>query len=360
MNARFRVGIAGAGSIALGTAALLAQRGHQPMLWSPSGRGTDGLESGVSSHGAIELFFNPRIAKSAEELVAENQILLLALPAWGHKEVMDDLAPHIAQGQQVIISSHASMGALYLMRLLKTRGLSIPITAWGTTSVTGRREAGPVVRVNTVRSKIDLCTIPEDLSKDAMAICHQLFDDRFEPRAGLLAISLSNLNPQNHLGIALGNITRMERGEVWSQGQNVTPKVGRLLEMLDLERLAIAEKLGLKVKTIFEHFHLSFHVPVASISEINQQMHEEGNGGIGPATADSRYVTEDVPYGLQLTSLLGRLAERPAKLHEAGIEIFSAMYDVDFSKENNLLAALDLEKYGLQDLQRASLTGILN
>ena len=60
----------------------------------------------------------------------------------------------------------------------------------------------------------------------------------------------------------------MERGEVWSQGQNVTPKVGRLLEMLDLERLAIAEKLGLKVKTIFEHFHLSFHVPVASISEM--------------------------------------------------------------------------------------------
>ena len=52
-------------------------------------------------------------------------------------------------------------------------------------------------------------------------------------RDGLLAIALSNLNPQNHMGIALGNMTRMERGEVWSQGQNVTPKVGRLLEALD-------------------------------------------------------------------------------------------------------------------------------
>ena len=360
MNARLKVGIAGAGSIALGTAALLAQRGHQSMLWSPSGRGTDGLESGVSSHGAIELFFNPRIARSAEELVAENQILMFALPAWGHKKVMDELAPHIAQGQQVIISSHASMGALYLMELLNAREVSIPITAWGTTAVTGRREEGPVVRVNTVRSRIDLCTIPENVSSHAMPICQQLFDDRFEPRAGLLAISLSNLNPQNHLGIALGNITRMERGEVWSQGQNVTPKIGRLLEMLDLERLAIAEILGLKVKTIFEHFHLSFHVPVAPISEMNQQMHAQGNGGIGPTTEDSRYVTEDVPYGLQLTSLLGRLAERPAKLHEAGIEIFSAMYDRDFSKENKLLAVLELEKYALQDLQKASLSGILN
>ncbi|MBT91432.1 MAG: NAD/NADP octopine/nopaline dehydrogenase, partial [Deltaproteobacteria bacterium] len=51
---------------------------------------------------------------------------------------------------------------------------------------------------------------------------------------------------------------------------------------------------------------------------------------------------------------------RPAKLHEAGIEIFSAMYNTDFAKENNLLAALDLENYSLEDLQHASLSGILN
>ena len=34
--------------------------------------------------------------------------------------------------------------------------------------------------------------------------------------------------------------------------------------------------------------------------------------------------------------------------------------DLDFAQENKLLAALELEKYGLQDLQKASLTGILN
>ena len=84
------------------------------------------------------------------------------------------------------------------------------------------------------------------------------------------------------------------------------------------------------MKTIFEHFHLSFHVPVASISEMNQLMHEQGNGGIGPATADSRYVTEDVPYGLQLTSLASR-AGRPA-VHEAGIEFF-LMYNTILQKK---------------------------
>jgi opine dehydrogenase len=132
-----------------------------------------------------------------------------------------------------------------------------------------------------------------------------------------------------------------------------------LLEALDQERLAIAKVLGLKVRTIFEHFHLSFHVPVGSISEMNQQMHAQGNGGTGPATADSRYVTEDVPYGLGLTVRLGEMAGRPAVLHEAGVRIFSAMYGRDFMAENELLNALDLSRFTLDDLKQAARTGLL-
>ena len=331
------------------------------MLWSPSGAGTEALADGaiLVAEGAIEAVLSPRIATSAEELARENDCILIALPAYGHKSVMDALVPHVRAGQHVIISSHASLGAIYLRERLAARGVNAPVTAWGTTAVTGRRQSATRVRVNTVRKLIDLCTVPAAASVDALALCTRLFGDRFQPREGLLAIALSNLNPQNHMGIALGNMTRMERGEDWSQGQNVTPNVGRLLEALDAERLAIAEALGLKVRTIFEHFHLSFHVPVASISEMNQQMHDAGNGGTGPATADSRYVTEDVPYGLVPTARLGRMTGRPALLHEAGIRIFSAMYGRDFEAENNLLDAIGLTAHTLDDLKRAATNGML-
>lgn len=360
MSGPKHIGIAGAGSIAFGTAALLHEQGHLPMLWSPSGAGTKALQTApLTATGAIETKFSPAIAQSAQQLVIENDVLVIALPGYGHKTVMDALAPHIRDGQHVIISSHVSLGAVYMMQALALRGVQAPITAWGTTVVTGRRQDETTVQVNTVRSRVDMCTVPETDSEDALDLCQCLFGDRFQARDGLLAISLSNLNPQNHLGIALGNITRMERGEVWSQGQNVTPKVGRLLEQLDLERLAIARTLGLDVKSIFEHFHLSFHVSIASISEMNQQMHAQGNGGTGPATADSRYVTEDVPYGLQLTAVLGRLAGQPANLHEAGIAIFSAMYGRDYATENEILNALKLDRFSLDDLQEAARTGLL-
>lgn len=356
-----KVGLAGAGSIAFGTAAVLAQEGHDPMLWSPSGQGTAELAKGapLTATGAVETALTPRIAGSAAELARDNDVLIVALPGYGHKAVIDALSPHIEARHEIIFSSHASCGAVYLGQLLAARRVSVPITAWGTTVCTGRRQSGTEVRVNTVRARVDLCTVPADRSNEGLSLCRTLFGDRFQPRDGLLAITLSNLNPQNHLGIALGNITRMERGETWSQGQNVTPAVGRLLEALDAERLDIAKALGLEVKTIFEHFHLSFHVPVASISEMNQQMHAQGNGGTGPATADSRYVTEDVPYGLVPTAVLGRLAGRPAVLHEAGIRILSAMYARDFEAENEILKALDLGHCTLDDLKRAAHTGLL-
>jgi opine dehydrogenase len=88
-------------------------------------------------------------------------------------------------------------------------------------------------------------------------------------------------------------------------------------------------------------------------------MHRLGNGGIGPATADTRYVTEDVPYGLVLTAQLGDLVGCPAVLHKAGIAIFSAMYGRDFTAENTLLNAIGLDRYSLRDLQQAAKTGLL-
>lgn len=356
-----RVGIAGAGAVACGNAALLLQTGHDVMLWSPTAslHRTADLAGGKAlvAAGAIEGEFYPKVAADAQTLADYADILLIALPAYGHKTVMDALAGHIRENHTIIISSHASLGALYLSRLLAERGVSAPIIAWGTTITTGRQPDYTHVQVNTVRSRVDICTLPDSLDGAGLAVCRSLFGDRFAVRDGLLAISLSNLNPQNHMGIALANMTRMERAENWSQGLNVTPNVGRLLEALDSERLAIAAQLGVSVRTIFEHFHLSFHVPIASISDMNQAMHAQGNGGTGPATAQSRYVTEDVPYGLVLTAKLGDMAGRPAKLHKAGIEIFSAMYGRDFLQENTLLDAIGLDNLTLSGLQSLARSG---
>lgn len=354
-----RVSILGAGSAACGAAAQLFLGGHDPSLWSPSGRGTADLAAGVPlvATGAIETQFQPRIAASAQEAVTGCDVVMLAMPGNAHMMALDAIGAHLREGQPVIISSHASFGALYLSKLLAARGVRAPIIAWGTTLTTGRKIGQAAVNVGSLRSKIDIATVPQSDIEEGHALCTALFGDRFVRRDGLLAIALSNLNPQNHLAIALFNLTRMERGETWGQAENVTPAVGRVMETLDAERLAIAQAFGLTVRTIKEHYAFSYQLPVASIAEMNANLHGQGRGGFGPTTLESRYVLEDAPFGLWPTVLLGRLVGRPATLHEAGLTMLSGAYGRDFADDNDLLPALGFAQMTREDLQQRARLG---
>jgi opine dehydrogenase len=396
INPSLKIGIAGTGAISFGTASILSKNNghHDVILWSPSGAGTIDLVTAAAgdddddddderaqqrtiiSTGALQHEFLPRIVSNAQQLVNESDILIVALPANGHKYVFDALIPHLSSTltskKHIIISSHSSLGALYLSQFLYqlNNNHCHTITSWGTTVCTARRlcsssssssSGGRTVDIKTIRKSVDTCCIPEQDSSISLAICRQLFPKiDFRPRDGLLAISLSNLNPQNHLAISLGNISRMDKGEEWYQFQHITPSIGRFLETLDKERLDIAEALGVDVKTIYEHFSLSFHVPIPesrSISEMCQEIYKSGNDVYGPNKAESRYVTEDVPFGLTLIVALGKLVGRPAVLHESGLLVCNSMYGRDFAAENDLLQALDLDRIKLADLKEAARTG---
>jgi opine dehydrogenase len=143
----------------------------------------------------------------------------------------------------------------------------------------------------------------------------------------------------------------MERGEAWLQNDNITDAVGRLLEALDAERLAIAAALDLQVRSLREHFHLSFHVAPAPLGEIARAMAARGDNPQAPATLDTRYVTEDVPFGLVPTVRLGRLAGSPAPLHEAGIALLAALYGRDFAAANDLLPGIGFDALPLDRLR---------
>jgi opine dehydrogenase len=85
---------------------------------------------------------------------------------------------------------------------------------------------------------------------------------------------------------------------------------------------------------------------------MNQQMHAEGRGGFGPTTVDSRYIYEDVPFGLVPTSLLGRLAGKPTMLHDAGIAMMSAATGHDLPGQNDLLPALGIDALTIDEVAR--------
>ena len=339
-----RVAVLGAGPIGLGSAALLAERGHTPVLWSPS---VDALRSamgssGVKAGGALDHAFVPTLATDCATAVADADAVLIAVPGTAYRTVLDALAPALRDGQPVLISGHLSFAALYLARVVAARGIAVPIAAWGTTAVSGRRNGPASVNVSSVRAEVDVGVLPREASETMLALCCHLFGVRFRLRDGLIAITLSNVNPQNHLAIALTNFTRIELGETWRQNSNITRSVGRLMEALDAERLAIADAFGVTVRTLRRHFHLSFHVPEAPLDVMAGQLARRGSDPVAPSNPRTRYVLEDAPFGLHPVCVLGDVCGRPATLHAAGLALLSAMYGRDLAQDNDILPALDL------------------
>ncbi|HEY2417432.1 MAG TPA: 2-dehydropantoate 2-reductase N-terminal domain-containing protein, partial [Steroidobacteraceae bacterium] len=186
-----RVAILGAGGIACGAAAMLCERDHEVVLWSPSGRGTQAFANGapLQAEGKLTGSYQPIIAEDCAAAVRNADAVLMAVPGYGHRAVLDAVAAHLRPGQPVIISSHMSFSALYLARLLAASGVRLPIAAWGTTVTTGRRLPGPAVRVSNIRDKVDIAALPVSESAAMETLCRTLFGDRFVPRDDLIAVS---------------------------------------------------------------------------------------------------------------------------------------------------------------------------
>jgi opine dehydrogenase len=275
------------------------------------------------------------------------------VPGFGHRAVFDAAIPSLRPEQSVVISSHCSLGALYLAR----RGVIAPIIALGTTVATARQTGPTSVHVNNLRRAVDVAALPAARTGEAAATCTTLFGDRFVGREDVLAITLSNINPEGHMAMALCNFTRIERGEVWRNYWGITPYVGRLMEALDAERLTLAARFGVAVRSIHEHFHLSYGIPFGTMGEMAAALDATGNTPNGPASADTRYIYEDVPFGLVVTEMIGRIAGSPTPLHSAGIDIFSGLYGRDFRADNDLLPSLGLQGLSASSLHACCRTG---
>ncbi|MEO8305146.1 MAG: NAD/NADP octopine/nopaline dehydrogenase family protein [Betaproteobacteria bacterium] len=346
------IAILGAGSIALANAALLADGGHRVTLWSPSGKGTASLGhdftlnfSGAATGRAIV-----HAEADVGAAISGAEVVVISVPAYGHKAVMDAVAPHLTPAQVVFVMPMLSLTSLYLSKLLCARGVAVPIVSFGTTVMTARRKGPADVQLLSIRSKLDLAALPERSTDEGMRIATALYGERFNAQTDTLAVSMVNVNPISHVPLALANLTRIEKGEVWTQYDNMAGGVARMIVAVDRERLNVAAAFGLDVRSIEEHFHYSFGVPMADLGTQSLAVHNGVGSPVGPVSLSSRYFTEDVPYGLAFYAAMGRMTGTRTPCTDACITLASTACGRDFANENAMIGALGLDRASPEEL----------
>lgn len=355
-----KIAILGAGAMGLTNAAFLASRGHVPVIWSPSGSKTAelGAEADVAASGALAGVFRIRVAKTIEDALHDAELVVLAVDAGGHAPVMEMAAPHLKPGVPFIIGAAHSMSGLYLSRLLSNRGIDLPIVSCGTTIGTAHRHGPAEVDIRTIRPMIDAAVMPSSQADGALKVCREAFGDRFEQKQDALAIALlSNCNPVFHVPVCLLNVSRIERREDWAPYQQTSESVGRLMEALDRERVAIGAAFGHAIRSVNEHFHRSFKIPLGSMAQMNATLHAAGRGPKGPKSIAHRYLAQDLSYGLVFAAAIARLVNVATSVHDATIDMASVTLGNDFRAANTLIPRLQLDGLSKESILKHATDG---
>lgn len=348
---RVNVGIIGSGGIGLACAAWTAQRGHEVSVWSPRGSAEALRHEPLCATGALEVTLRVGYADSAQELAARADVILIAVPLNGHRMVMDALLPHLRSGQLVIVSSMASLSSLYLYERALAQGIRVSVASFGTTALTARRKSPTHVNVMTRRASVSVSCLPRCDSQNALTVCEALFGGTgFTTEDSPLVSTLANTNAVTHAPLALFNWTRIERGENWPQYYFMTPHVSAVIEKLDAERRAIANAFGIDVRSIERHFSQSFNIDAERLADIATELHQRRGGPPGPTDVKTRFLSEDVPYGLVFLLALGRVARVSAPITEATITMAGLIVGEEFASGNDLIDALRLSSESVDGL----------
>ncbi|MBY0522681.1 MAG: NAD/NADP octopine/nopaline dehydrogenase family protein [Gemmataceae bacterium] len=298
------VAILGAGHGGLALAAFLAQQGHRVALWNRSSeRVACVAELGgvrLTSAGAEEVLAPIALATShIAAAVADARLILVAVPAFAHADIARQCAPHLRDGQSVLLMPGRTGGALEFRRVLREAGCRARILLGeANTFPLAARNTGPASAVIFgTKSEVLAAALPAVRTPDLLAAWQPLLPMLTAARS-VLHTSLTNVGAMLHPVITLLNADRIQRGDSFDfYAEGVTPAVAATLAAADAERLAIARAYGVPVCSLTDWIASAYghHADTMQAAVGGNPAYK---GIKAPTKIEHRYLLEDVPTGL--------------------------------------------------------------
>jgi opine dehydrogenase len=357
-----RVAVLGAGNGGVASAFDFAQHGHDVALFAPPEYDENVVAvaeaGGITASGDLEGFAAVRYAGTdAAEAMAGAELVVLVGPAYSTEPLAAAVAPHLTDGMAVLVCPGSCAGAIAFVRAagLELGGERCIVGETSTLPYAVRvTEPGVVNVFLKLTTGVYLAGVPRAGTERLHELVREVWP-ACEKAESVLQTTLQNGNPVIHPAVTLLNAGLLERtgGDFLFYEEGVTESVGRLIEAVDGERLAIAGALGVTI-----HSDPALGVRQGYMREENYSTgYSRAPGFLGIRAQnrlDHRYLTEDVGYSLVfLTDLAARLGV-PTPLMDAVIAIASVVLARDFRAEGRrTLATLGLD--GLSPQQLAAL-----
>jgi len=341
-----RVGILGAGNGAQAMAGHLGMQGIPVRLYSKFDDEIAALRQcgGVSVEGVVEGFGPIELATTdPASVVSWADILLVVVPATVHRFMAELCAPHLRDGQVVLLNPGRTGGALEFANVLQNLNVEASVSvAEAQTLIYACRLSGPArARILGIKRQVSVAAFPAAITSMVIQTIRSLYP-QFKPAANVLETSLHNIGAVFHPATVVLNASRIEAGEEFEFYWDMTPAVARVLEAVDNERLAVAEAFGIQLDSA-QQWLLKTYDDVVGDTLHECLLSNRAYAGIkAPRSLQVRHILEDVPTGLVPIVSLGALAGVRTPACRAVVELCAVLLGREFWSEGRTLESLGL------------------
>jgi opine dehydrogenase len=308
---------------------------------------------GVVGEGFARL---EQVTTDIQAALAGADVIMVVVQAVGHRAMARACAPHLANGQIIVLSPGCCGGALAFRQELRALGCQADVLLAESTSLpyAVKKESGHAVWARGLKQGLPLAALP---ARHTAAVIERLAPalPQFVPAVNVLDTSFNNSNHITHPPFVLLNLgfVEGERIEEWFfYHDGYTPATGRVGEAIDAERLAIVRTFGLPEVSILEwvrryYGHQGMHGD--SLYEMFSTSPVHGPTW-GPRSTNSRLITEDIPYGLVPLASFGLLAGVPTPTMDALITLASTINQTDYRRRGRTVESLGLAGMSIDEI----------
>jgi opine dehydrogenase len=366
MADKIRVAVIGAGHGGRAIAADMASRGVPVKLFNRTWahvetialRGGIDLEQEDDSvcFGPLEL-----VTSDIGEALRDVELIMVVVPASGHADVARYCAPHLRDGQTVVLNPGRTGGALEFAAVLHQEGCAADINlAEASTLIFASRSLGPAQsKIFRIKNSVPLAALPATRTPDVLKLLNQVYP-QFVHARNVIYTSLDNMGAIFHPALTLLNAGRIEstQGNFQFYVEGVTPSVAHVLEVLDRERVTVAASLGVRANTALEWLQMAYAATGENLYEAMQD--NPGYRGIdAPRSIHHRYILEDVPMSLVPIASLGRSYGVSTPAIDAIIQLACIMHGTDYWRRGRTVEKLGLSGLRVSEVRRFVEEGVL-
>ena len=349
-----RIAIFGAGGGGTSAAAHLTTLGFEIRLYSQDEDALAPLRDygGIDYTGAFGDGFAPIpvITTDAEQAMAGAELVMIVSPAHLHEKWVSAAAPHLTPEQILFVCPGHTL--LLIPHVLRAHGIAAPVFCeTATLPYLCRRIARTKCRVSRVSEFMVFGAFPGRETKRLHEVVRTVYPS-VEPFANVLETVFPYGNAIHHPPATICNAGRIEAtgGDFCHYYDGITPAVGRLIDAVDRERVAVAAALGAKTMGFVDLFHrMGYTTDAARDTGLAYEAFHQSEPDrwiMAPERLEHRYLLEDVPFGHLIYSELGRLAGVPTPTIDHIIHLASVALDRDFRADGLTLARMGLGDMG--------------